>query len=211
MNRFAQLCAALLLSVAPTLGWCQISPPPGSETHREHGNLGAFVDYTRFQPNDLNFNLIGFGGRIGFNVQRHVVLEADLAYDFSRGITQNLSAGGVNNSISANVRAFHALFGAKIQTTGKIRYFGFFKAGLVNFGVSGPTPAGGTSNQIGNIVNGDINKAYYPGGGVEFKIGRVTVRAEAGDELIYYPSTATSFATSAHNNLRATIGPQIHF
>ncbi|HLW52419.1 MAG TPA: hypothetical protein VKW06_06215 [Candidatus Angelobacter sp.] len=208
MNRLALLFAAMLLVAAP-LSWGQISPPPGSEQHREHGNMGVFLDYTRFQPQSLN--LLGLGGRIGFNVQRHVVLEAEMAYDFSRPVTQNLSSGGANNTITTDVRMWHALFGPKIQTTGKIRYFGFFKAGIVNFGVSGPTPAGGVNNQLGNVLNGNIDKVYYPGGGVEFKIGRVTMRAEAGDELIYYESTPTSFTTSPHGNLRATIGPQIHF
>jgi hypothetical protein len=209
MKRFAMLCAALVCAVLPMRSWGQISPPPGSEQHREHGALGIFLDYTRFQPQSLN--LIGVGGRVGFNVQKHVVLEADLAYDFSRSLTQDISTGGASNNITTNIRAFHALFGPKIQSTGRIRYFGFFKAGIVNFGVSGPTPAGGINNQLGNILNGDIDKAYYPGGGVEFKIKKVTIRAEAGDELIYYNSTPTSFATSPHNNLRATIGPQIHF
>jgi hypothetical protein len=209
MNRSTVLCVTLLLAVVPVKGWGQISPPPGSEQHREHGSMGVFLDYTRFQPQSLN--LIGLGGRIGFNVQRHVVLEAEMAYDFSRSVTQNVSSGGVSNNITTNIRAWHALFGPKIQTTGKIRYFGFFKAGLVNFGVSGPTPAGGINNQLANVVNGDVNKVYYPGGGVEFKIGRITVRAEAGDELIYYLNTPTSFATSPHNNVRATIGPILHF
>lgn len=209
MNRFAVACAGLLLAAAPMKAWSQISPPPGSEVHREHGSLGAFLDYTRFQPNSLN--LFGVGGRLGINVQRHVVLEMEGAYDFNSAITQNLSAGGANNTITTNMRAFHALFGPKIQTTGKIRYFGFFKAGFVNFGISGPTPAGGINNQIGNIVGGDIDKTYYPGGGVEFKLWRVTMRADAGDEIIYYNNTPTAFATSPHHNLRATIGPQVHF
>jgi len=209
MNRFAMLCAALLVAVAPIKGWGQISPPPGSEQHKEHGSLGVFLDYTRFQPQSLN--LIGVGARVGVNVHRHVVLEAELAYDFSRSVTQDLSTGGVSNSITTNIKAFHALFGPKIQTTGKIRYFGFFKAGFVNFGISGPTPGGGINNQIGNILNGDLNKTYYPGGGVEFKIGRVNIRAEAGDELIYFNNSPTAISTSPHNNLRATIGPQIHF
>lgn len=210
MNRFAMFTAALLIAGIPTKGSGQIAPPPGSETHREHGNVGAFFDYTRFQPQGLN--LFGFGGRVGFNVQRHVVLEAELAYDFSRSSTQTLSTAGATNNITTNIKAFHGLFGPKIQTTGgRIRYFGFFKGGFVNFGISGPNPAGGINNQIGNIVNGDIDKVYYPGGGVEFKIGRVLVRAEAGDELIYFNNTPNAFATSPHNNLRATIGPQLRF
>lgn len=209
MNRVGLRCAAWLLALLPLSAWAQISPPPGSEKHREHGSAGVFADYTRFQSQGLN--MIGVGGRVGFNVQRHIVLEADLSYDFSRTLTQQLSAGGVNNTINTNVKMFHGLFGAKIQSTGRIRYFGFFKAGFVNFGISGPTPAGGINNQVGTILNGDINKAYYPGGGVEFKIKRVTVRAEAGDELIYFPSSPTSFTASPHNNLRATIGPMVRF
>src|SRR5215472_15453463 len=209
MNRFLMLFAALLFALVPMSGWGQISPPPGSEQHREHGNLGAFFSYTRLQDQDLN--LLGVGGRVGFNVHRNVVLEADVAYDFSRSLTQTVSAGGASNTITTNVKAFHGLFRPKIQTTGKIRYFGFFKAGFVNFGVSGPTPGGGINNQLGNILNGNLDKAYYPGGGIEFKVGRVTMRVEAGDELINYNSTPTSFATSPHNNIRATIGPQVHF
>lgn len=209
MNRFALLCTALVLAVAPTKTWGQISPPPGTEEHKEHGNLGIFLDYTRFQQQSVNS--IGLGGRVGFNVHRHVVLEGELAYDFSRSVTQDISTGGASNNVTTNLRAFHALFGPKVQTTGKIRYFGFFKAGLVNFGVSGPTPAGGINNQLGNILDGNVDKAYYPGGGIEFKIKRVTMRAEAGDEIVYYNNSPTAFATSAHHNLRATVGPQIHF
>jgi hypothetical protein len=210
MKRFAMFCLTMLsLAVVAPPSWGQISPPPGNEKHREHGSAGVFVDYTRFQSQSLN--LIGVGGRIGFNVQRHVAIEADLAYDFSRTLTQPLAAGGAANSVNTNVKMFHALFGPKIQTTGRIRYFGFFKAGIVNFGISGPAPAGGINNQLGTILNGDLDKVYYPGGGVEFKIKRVTMRAEAGDELIYFASGPTSITNSPHNNLRATIGPMVRF
>jgi hypothetical protein len=43
----------------------------------------------------------------------------------------------------------------------------------------------------------------YPGGGVEFFLGPIGIRMEVGDEIY--------FNDGAHNNLRATFGPQIRF
>ena len=67
-----------------------------------------------------------------------------------------------------------------------------------------PATAGTINNQIGNIVDGDTNGVFYPGGGVEFNAGIFGIRVEAGDEIMFLNNGHT-------NNFRATAGPQIRF
>lgn len=199
MKHFAMLSAAALsLAVMPAAGWGQVNRPPGQAENKDHGNLGAYFDITRVQ----GFTLFGVGGRMGFNIRPKIVLEGEFAYDFERSQTQTITAGGSTNTITTNLRMWDALFGPKIQITR--HFFALAKAGMANFGVSGPAPPGGINNQIGGIVNGNLDKVFYPGGGVEFKLGRVNFRAEAGDEVIWLNN-------GAHNNLRATVGPQLRF
>jgi hypothetical protein len=78
------------------------------------------------------------------------------------------------------------------------------KGGFVNFGVGGPVTAGVINNQINNIVDGNTNGVFYPGGGVEFNAGWFGFRVEAGDEIMFLNNGTT-------NNFRATLGPQIRF
>src|SRR5713226_431675 len=132
-RRAMYLAVALCLSAVPA-AWAQ-SQYPGDEKPKEeynHGNLGAYFDYTR--PHEAGINLFGAGVRLGVNVQKHVVLEAEGAYDFRRSKTTTIAAAGSTATASTNLRAFHALFGPKIQTTGDFRIFGVLKAGLVSFG-----------------------------------------------------------------------------
>jgi opacity protein-like surface antigen len=193
---------ALCLALAP-VALAQTNPQDESnQNNKNHGNIGAYFDYTRLQSQGLN--MLGVGGRIGFNVRKNIVLEAEMAYDFERSKTQTFTAGSVTSTTTTNVRVLHALFGPKIQTKGPMRLFILAKAGLVNFGVTGPVPTGAINNQIGNILNGDVNTAIYPGGGVEFNIRRISFRAEAGDELMLLRG-------GTQNNFRATFGPQLRF
>jgi hypothetical protein len=169
---------------------------------KNHGNLGLYFDFTRLHDADLN--LFGVGGRIGFNIRKHVVLEAEMAYDFERTKTQTITFGGVTNTFRSNLRMLHGLFGPKIQTTGPVRFFALAKGGFVNFGVGGPVTAGVINNQIGNIVDGDTKAAVYPGAGMEINAGWLGIRIEAGDEIIFLNNNTA-------NNFRATFGPQIRF
>ncbi len=178
-------------------------PPPGStENKKDHGNLGAFFNFTRLQ--DQSLNLFGGGGRLGFRVHNPVMLEAEMAYDFERTQTRAITVGGLTNTVRTNIRVLHALFGPKIQTKGPMHLFLLAKVGIVNFGVGGPATAGAINNQIGTIVNGDTNMAVYPGAGIEFNIKRISFRAEAGDEVIFLRGSTT-------NNVRVAIGPQLRF
>jgi opacity protein-like surface antigen len=197
------------LAMLSTLALCfaVIAPAASAQDDKNkdtknHGNLGLYFDFTRVQDTDLN--MFGVGGRLGFNVRKHVVLEAEMAYDFERTKTQSITFGGVTNTFRSNLRILHGLFGAKIQTTGPMRFFALAKGGFVNFGVSGPVTAGVINNQIGNIVDGDTKPAVYPGGGVEFNRGWLGIRIEAGDEIVF-------LRNGTANNFRATFGPQIRF
>jgi len=197
MKRFAILFA-LVLSIAA------FSPAASaqSDDDKNHGNLGVYMDFTRLQPADLN--MFGVGARLGINVRKHAVLEGEMAYDFERTKVQTITTGVITSTVRSNLRMLHGLFGLKLQTTGSVRVFGLLKGGFVNFGVGGPVTAGTINNQINNIVDGDTNGAFYPGGGVEFNKGWLGVRAEAGDEIMF-------LSGGMRNNFRATIGPQIRF
>jgi opacity protein-like surface antigen len=202
MKRFAILSAlAVCFAAMAPAASAQATTTQSSDT-KNHGNLGIYFDFTRVQPASLN--MFGVGGRLGFNVRKHVVLEAEMAYDFERSTTQNISNGVITTTVRSDLRMLHALFGAKIQSTGRFRYFALAKAGFVNFGVSGPVTAGTINNTIGNIVDGDTKLAIYPGGGVEYNWGWLGVRLEGGDEIMFLNNGKT-------NNFRATFGPQIRF
>lgn len=197
MKRLAIL-SALVLSIAA------IAPAASAQSSddKNHGNFGVFADFTRLQPADLN--MFGVGARLGVNVHPHVVLEGEMAYDFERNKTQTITSGLTSTTVRSHLRLLHGLFGLKIQSTGPVRVFGLLKGGIVNFGVGGPVTAGAINNQIGNIVDGDTDGVFYPGGGVEFNAGWFGFRVEAGDEIM--------FLNNGHsNNFRATIGPQIRF
>jgi len=194
------------LAFLSALALCVASFAPAASDQsgddKNHGNLGVYADFTRLQPADLN--MIGVGARLGINVRKHAVLEGEMAYDFERNKTQTITTGVVTSTVRSNLRLLHGLFGLKLQTTGPVRVFGLLKGGFVNFGVGGPVTAGAINNQIGNIVDGDTNGVFYPGGGIEFNVGWLGIRAEAGDEIMFLNN-------GTRNNFRATIGPQIRF
>jgi len=202
MTRLA-IMAVLSLCFAALAPAALAQMPVAPEAQKNHGNLGAYLDFTRLSTSSGAANMLGFGGRIGFNVQRHIVLEGEVAYDFQRSLTSTITAGSLTSTTSADVKMLHGLFGFKIQTTGSTRTFALLKGGFVNFGVSGPANAGAINNQIGDIVNGHTAGVLYPGGGVEFNFGKFGIRAEAGDEIM--------FLSNKQNNFRATIGPNFRF
>jgi|SRR6185437_1968618 len=197
-------CFAILIALA--VCFAAIAPAASAQSSnsddKNHGNLGVYLDFTRLNPADLN--MFGVGGRLGFNIRPHVVLEGEMAYDFERNKTQTISNGVISNTVRSNLRLLHGLFGLKIQSTGPVRVFGLLKGGFVNFGVGGPVTAGVINNQINGIIDGDTDGVFYPGGGVEFNVGWLGFRVEAGDEIMFLNNGTT-------NNFRATAGPQIRF
>ena len=166
---------------------------------QNHGELGAFFDYTRLANTSTNF--YGVGGRAGFNVAKHAQLEGEFAYDFQ----QNLNCSSINHGLtctSANtaLHIIHAAFGPKFQAGTKwFRPFFTVKGGLVNFSTSSSFPT-----QVGQIPHGGGTDAvFYPGGGVEIYAGPIGIRGEIGDEIW--------FNNGANHNLRIMVGPQIRF
>ena len=198
----------LFLAIIPAAGWAQNTPPgqslpPGQEeNNRDHGSFGAFFDYSHIGTPSLN--MFGVGGRMGFKLWRQVQVEAEFAYDFQRTFTQTVSSGGSTNTVNTNVRGLYVLLGPKVRIPRTKNFFFVAKAGFVNWGVSGPSTLGSFTNQIGGIQNGNIDLVIYPGGGAEFHLWRLDIRAEAGDEIV-------SINNGRINNFRATIGPQFRF
>jgi len=170
---------------------------------QDHGEVGVFGELFRVHDaNDLN--LLGVGGRLSLNVHPNVALEAEGAYDFARSNTNNITdINGNTTAFRTRFRATNGFFGPKFQlgTNSPVRAFLFAKGGFVRFGFSNAPVT------FGNFPTGfshtDINGAFYPGGGVEFFLGPIGVRADAGDEIY--------FSNGAHNNLRLTFGPSIRF
>jgi len=202
MKRYAILItlAMSLVCFAPGAG-AQLTTDDHKNDYN-HGALGGFFDFTRQQGS--SFNLLGAGGRIGFNVQRHVVLEAEMAYDFEKTQTQTVTVAGVTTTTRSSLRLLHAAFGPKIQfNAGPVRAFVLAKAGILNFGFGGPATAGAIGSQLGNISDGDTKIVMYPGAGIETGSRWLSFRAEIGDEVF--------FASGTHHNIRATFGPQFRF
>jgi hypothetical protein len=196
MKRFGILCA---------LGLClaMIAPRASAQDDKNHGNFGVYFDYTRLQFAKQNF--FGVGARLGINVNPHIVLEGEMAYDFERNATASITdLSGNTTTVRSNLRLLHGLFGPKIQTTGPVRVFAVLKGGFLNFsgGNTGVT-VGNFTNQVSNVLNGDTNGVFYPGGGVEFNAGFIGLRLEAGDEIF--------FDNGAQHNFKFMGGPQIRF
>ena len=169
---------------------------------QDHGEIGVFGELFRASASSLN--LYGVGGRVGLNVHPNVALEAEGAYDFSQSNTTTLSGIGSNTTVfRSDLRATHFQFGPKFQlgTNGPVRAFLFAKGGFVRFGVTpGPVTFGAFPTQLENT---DLNGTFYPGGGIEFFLGPIGIRADAGDEMY--------FDRGAQHNLKVTFGPSIRF
>lgn len=170
---------------------------------QNHGEVGVFADYFKLETS--NTNNLGIGGRVGVNVHPNVQLEGELAYDFSRGFSTNVTpTGGGANLVRSKVRILHGLFGPKFQTGGQaIRAFGFVKGGFANFKVTNDPATFGTVFGDFNLRDGDTRGVLYPGGGVEFYAGILGLRFDIGDEIY--------FKDGAQHNLRITAGPHIRF
>lgn len=169
---------------------------------QDHGELGVFGEV--FRASASSTNLYGVGGRLGLNIHPNVALEAEGSYDFAQSNTQTIT--GINNNTTvfrSDLRATHFLFGPKFQlgTNSPVRAFVFAKGGFLRFGVTpGPVTFGAFPTRLENT---DLNGTFYPGGGVEFFLGPIGIRAEAGDEIY--------FDRGAQNNLKITVGPTIRF
>lgn len=171
--------------------------------HSDHIELGVFADYFRFSQTDPVKNFLGVGARAGFNLNRNVQLEAEMAYDFKRNFTNVFTDGVTTTTVNSNLRTLHGLFGPKFQTgSGPFRFFITGKAGFDNFTVNNQDAPAGFRSAVG-LDNGKTDFAVYPAVGIEGFAGPFGIRLEAGDEVY--------FDHGGHNNLRVTFGPQLRF
>jgi hypothetical protein len=171
---------------------------------QDHGEVGAFADYFHLQQTDSNF--AGLGGRLSFNVIRHVQLEAEMGYDFNQVFTEGFT-DPVSGSVTlqrSNLRVLHGLFGPKVQTGGPVRLFLTVKGGFDNFRFDNrPATFGTFASSVQDLRSNNVNGVLYPGGGVEALWGPIGLRLDVGDEIY--------FVNGAHHNLRVSVGPTIRF
>lgn len=196
MKRYLGILVAALFFAVPML----VAQESGQMDHVE---LGAFVNYFRLSDPGPTRNFIGLGGRAAFGIRPSIQLEAEMAYDFKRNYTSTFDDGVNSTTVTSRLRTLHGFFGPKFQTgSGPFRVFLTGKVGFDNFSVTNQNAPAGFTNAVG-LANGATYFAVYPGGGIEAFAGPIGLRLEIGDDIF--------FNNGAHNNLRASIGPQFRF
>lgn len=171
--------------------------------HMDHAEVGAFVNYYRLTDPAPTRDFLGLGARAAFGIRPSIQLEAEMAYDFKRDYVNTSNTGGSTSVTNSRLRVLHGFFGPKFQTgSGAFRFFVTGKVGFDNFGVTNANAASGFGNSVG-LGNGATYFALYPAAGIEAFAGPIGLRLEVGDDLF--------FNGGAHNNLRASIGPQFRF
>jgi uncharacterized protein YaiE (UPF0345 family) len=186
----------LALLVCAPGAWAQYK---GSNTNN-NAEIGVFFNYTNLH-NAANANFYGVGGRIGFNTNKYVLIEAEGAYDFQRNVDAQVNLGsGSFTSERSGLRMVHFMAGPKFQVGGSspVHLFVTVKGGLINFSTDTSF-----SGQVTNIPTGNTDGVLYPAGGVELFAGKLGLRVEAGDEIY--------FDNGANHNLRVTAGPTLRF
>lgn len=196
------------LSPAPQAQPQQVPNPPAAE--RNHVDLGAFGDYLRFAPGSSDINFVGLGGRAAIYLSRNASIEGEMNYDFARNYTStstgNNSGSVTTTFVTTRLRPLTGLFGPKLDLGSPAAHaFVTGKVGFVNFTYSNPNNVSTSTfnNSLNNVGGPGTHVALYPGGGLEGFWGFFGLRAEVGDEVY--------LGNGAHNNLRATFGPQIRF
>ncbi len=171
---------------------------------QDHVEVGAFADYFKLQDTGTNF--AGLGARAAINVIKYAQLEAEMSYDFNQVFTENFTNTGTGTITSqgSNIRVLHGMFGPKVHTPGPVQFFATVKGGAVNFRFD-PRPASFSTftGSVDNLRTNNVSAVLYPGGGVEAFLGPFGLRAEVGDEIIFF--------NGARHNLRVTFGPTIRF
>jgi hypothetical protein len=207
MKQLALLAGLALVLATPTWAAAQSTAP----ARLDHVEIGVFGSYLRFNPNSTPINFVGLGGRLDVNTNSWVALEAQMDYDFDRNYTST-STNGTGGTVTTNfvqtrLRPLTGLFGPKFEVGAGHAAVAFItgQVGFVDFSTSNPNNVSSTSftNAVNGIGGSGTHFAAYPGGGLEFFLGPVGIRADAGDEIY--------LANGAHNNLRVTFGPTIRF
>lgn len=171
---------------------------------QDHFSVGAYADYFRLAQTDSNFT--GLGARAGFALSPHLMLEAEMSYDFNQTFTENFSNGTTTiTQQRSNLRLLHGLIGPKLAL-GHSNFHPFVTikgGGLDAMFDTAPATVGTFLSSVANLRSQNVMGALYPGGGVEGHVGPIGLRLDVGDEIY--------FNNGAHNNLRVAFGPYIRF
>jgi hypothetical protein len=178
-------------------------PSELSAQEAEHLQIGLFGDSFRVSQTDSN--LLGVGARVAFPIFHRVKLEGEMAYDFNQAFTEGFNFGGTIAIQRTDMRLLHGEFGPKIDLGHRrLHPFVFLKGGFTDFQLSGaPATLGTFVSSVENLRLANINGVFYPGGGLEGRLGPVGLRLDVGDEMYFNHGT--------HNNLRVSFGPFIRF
>jgi hypothetical protein len=196
----------------PPPQYAQNAPYAQSRYTNNHGEFGVYGDLFRVKPSGGKaVNFLGLGGRVGFNVNPNIALEAEMSYDFLQNyttISKNGSTTGVTSTtVNSRTRPITGLFGPKFQfgTSGPFRAFVTGKVGFAEFSHSSTTTVSGDTfdNAFDQFGGGTTHLAAYPGGGIEGFFGPIGIRVEAGDQMYFNNGT--------YNNLRINFGPTLRF
>src|SRR5260370_10862273 len=136
---------------------------------QDHLQVGAYADY--FRISQTKTNMAGLGARAGIKVFPHVMLEAEMSYDFQQAFTEGFTNpnGGAITFQNSNIKVLHGLFGPKfVAGHGANPAFVAFKGGIVNFRL-GPRPARftGFTGTIAKLRAKNVSGEIYPGAGAE--------------------------------------------
>ena len=167
--------------------------------------VGAYGDYFRIEQTGTN--MAGLGGRLGYKVFSHVMVEGEINYDFDQGFVERClspGCGGVRVA-NSNLKVLHGLGGFKfIGSHRSIRPFLALKGGFINFQLnSKPASFGQFVTSVQNLRSNNVSGVFYPALGVEGHLGPIGLRLEAGDEIYY--------TGSPHHNARIAFGPFLRF
>lgn len=186
----------------------QDSAPPNEKGPHlwNHGEFEAYANYFRFSQVSPSINFTGVGGRVGFNANPNLALEANMTYDFSQNYTSSSGSGATTSFSRTTLRPLIGLFGPKFQigTSGPVRAFLTGKVGFIDFSTSSEAISRTAFTGAVNSVTGSgTHFAMYPGVGVEFFGGPIGFRLDVGDQMY--------LNNGVYNNLMVSGGPAIRF
>jgi hypothetical protein len=188
--------------LAVLLGFSFALVPTMHAQDLNHVEVGVFAEMFRLHEADTNFG--GLGARLAVNPSKYLGLEAEMSYDFNRGVNETFRNGNTTTIRRSDFRVLHGLFGPKIQMGGPVKLFATVKGGFINFGFNpGPGNFSNFTGAFDNFASDNTHFALYPGGGAEAFLGPIGLRVDVGDEIF--------FANGARHNLRITFGPTFRF
>jgi hypothetical protein len=184
------------------LAFCGLVATPHASA-QDHLAVGAYADYFRFSQTDTNF--AGLGARLGVGLSQHLMLEAEMSYDFNQAFTESFTSGATVTVQRSNYRLLHGMLGPKLALGhSSFHPFVTLKGGFLKTTFDArPANLDTFFSSVDNLRAKDVMAVFYPGGGFEGHLGPVGLRLDVGDEIY--------FNGGAHNNLRVAFGPFIRF